>query len=91
MDPLFRWIIAGVFLVGSPFSAIGVYEAYQTSAELRDGSRLLGNVVGNRLVVDQRDGIEERAYCRGVVPVAGRRRAPLHGRSRQLAPGLRGR
>lgn len=62
MDPLFRWIVAGVFLVGSPFSAIGVYEAYETSAELRNGSRLPGKVVGNRLVVDQRDGVEERAY-----------------------------
>jgi hypothetical protein len=62
MDSLFRWITAGVFLTTSPFVAIGAHEAYQTNAQLRESVRLPGTVVANRLVVDQRDGLEEHAY-----------------------------
>lgn len=62
MDALFRWITAGVFLVTSPFVVIGAHEAYQTDAQLRESVRLPGKVIANRLVVDQRDGVEERAY-----------------------------
>jgi len=62
MESLFRWVIAGVFLVTSPFVAIGAYEAYETKAQLRESQRLVGKVVANRLVIDQRDGLEEQAY-----------------------------
>jgi len=62
MDSLFRWIIAGGFLITSPFTAIGAYEAYQTHAQLREGQRLPGTVIANRLVTDRRDGVEEQAY-----------------------------
>ncbi len=62
MDSLFRWVIAGVFLMTSPFLAIGAHEAYETSAQLRASQRLPGRVVANRLVVDQRDGQEDQAY-----------------------------
>jgi hypothetical protein len=62
MDPLFRWVLAGVFLVSSPFAAIGVYEAVQTSSELERGVRAQGTVVENRLVSEQREGNEEHAY-----------------------------
>lgn len=62
MDALFRWITAGVFLLSSPFVAIGAHEAYETNAQLRESVRLPGTVVANRLVVDHRDGLEEHAY-----------------------------
>ena len=62
MDSLFRWVTAGIFLITSPFSAIGAYEAYQTQAELRQSQRLPGTVMANRLITDHRDGLEERAY-----------------------------
>jgi len=62
MEPLFRWVLAGVLLVGSPFVAIGGWEAAQTSAELRRSVRVQGRVVENRLLTDHRDGLEEHAY-----------------------------
>lgn len=62
MEPLFRWVLAGVFLVCSPFIGMGVYEAAQTSSELRRDQRTYGTVVDNRLVTDHRDGVEEHAY-----------------------------
>jgi hypothetical protein len=62
MDPLFRWILAGVLLIGSPFAAIGGWEAMNTSRELRRAVRAWGTVVENRLVTDHHDGLEERAY-----------------------------
>jgi len=62
MDSLFRWITAGIFLITSPFTAIGAYEAYQTRTQLGASERLPGSVIGNRLVTDHRDGLEERAY-----------------------------
>jgi hypothetical protein len=62
MDSLFRWVQVGVFLLGSPFLVIGGKEAFNTWAELGRDVRAFGNVVENRLVADQRDGIEEHAY-----------------------------
>jgi len=62
MDSLFRWVLAGVLLLGSPFVAIGGCEAVGTSRELARSVRTRGTVVSNRLVVDQRDGVEEHAY-----------------------------
>lgn len=62
MEPLFRWVQVGVFLLGSPFLVIGGKEAFGTWAELTRDARAFGNVVENRLVTDQRDGIEEHAY-----------------------------
>jgi len=62
MDPLLRWVFAGVVLLGSPFVALGGYEAVQTSKDLSRSVRTRGMVVQNQLIVDQRDGIEEQAY-----------------------------
>jgi len=62
MDVLFRWITAGVFLITSPFTAIGAYEGYQAHAQLRDGQHLPGTVVANRLTTELRDGVVEHAY-----------------------------
>jgi len=62
MDPLLRWVLAGVLLLGSPFVAVGGYEALQTRQELARSVRAQGTVVQNRLIVDQRDGVEEHAY-----------------------------
>lgn len=71
MDSLFRWVQAGVLLVGLPFSGIGACEAIKTARELEHGLRAQGTVVENRLVSDQRDGIDEHAY----VPVVEFRNA----------------
>jgi hypothetical protein len=62
MDSLFRWVAAGIFLITSPFTAIGAYEAYQTRAELHQSLRLPGTVIGNRSITEHRDGVEEHAY-----------------------------
>src|SRR5262245_40294525 len=62
MEPLFRWVLAGVLLVGSPFVAIGGCEAVETAGQLERSVRTRGTVVDNHLVVDHRDGLEERAY-----------------------------
>jgi len=62
MDALFRWIVAGVFAAGSPFVVIGGNEALATARELGRGARAEGTVVGNRLVSDRRDGVDEHAY-----------------------------
>ncbi len=62
MDPVFRWALAGVMLLGSPFAAIGAYEGVRTSQELTRSVRTTGTVVENRLTVDRRDGVEEHAY-----------------------------
>ena len=61
-DPVFRWVQLGVLAMGLPFAAIGACEASNTRAELRRDARTQGLVVDNRLVTDQRDGIEEHAY-----------------------------
>lgn len=62
MEPLFRWLLAGVLFVGSPFAAIGGWEALKTASELRRDIRCYGRVVENRVVTDQRDGLQEHAY-----------------------------
>jgi hypothetical protein len=62
MDSLFRWIIAGTMLVGSPFVLIAGCEALETTRELTRSVRARGTVVENRLVIDHRDGVEEHAY-----------------------------
>jgi hypothetical protein len=62
MDSLLRWILVGVMLLGAPFVAIGGCEAIGTERELRRSARAVGVVVGNRLVVDQHDGVEEHAF-----------------------------
>lgn len=62
MEVLFRWILGGVLLIGSPFVVIGGCEAVETAAELERSVRTQGKVVDNRLIVDHRDGAEERAY-----------------------------
>jgi len=71
MDPLFRWVLAGVLLLGSPFTAIGAWEAIETSGQLRSHVRAEGTVVENRLVTDRRDGVVEQSY----VPVVEFRNA----------------
>lgn len=62
VDALFRWVVAGTFLLTSPFAILGVLEVYHTASELRAGERTDGTVVTNRLTVDHRDGVEEHAY-----------------------------
>lgn len=62
MDNLFRWILAGVMLLGSPFVAVGVGEGLKTESELRQSRSTRGTIVDNRLVAEQRDGVEEHAY-----------------------------
>jgi hypothetical protein len=62
MDPLFRWVFAGLTLMGSPFAAIGVYEVIQASQDLGHSARARGTVSANRLLVDRRDGNEEHSY-----------------------------
>lgn len=62
MDPVFRWVVGLVFLLGSPFAAIGAWEAVETARALERHHRTQGIVLENRLVVDRRDGQEERAY-----------------------------
>ncbi len=62
MEGLFRWVLGGSLLLGSPFVLIGACEAVETSAELRRSLRAQGTVVDNRLVIDHRDGFEEQAY-----------------------------
>jgi hypothetical protein len=62
VDALFRWVVAGTFLLTSPFAILGSLEVYRTAAELRAGERTNGTVVTNRLTVDHRDGVEEHAY-----------------------------
>ena len=62
MEALFRWMLGGVLLIGSPFIAIGGCEAIETASTLERSVRTRGTVVDNRLVVDHRDGLEERSY-----------------------------
>lgn len=62
MDPLFRWILLGVFLLCSPFWLIGLWEAHAVREQLERGQQVPGTVVGNRQTVDHRDGIEEHAF-----------------------------
>lgn len=62
MDSIFRWVLAAVMLLGSPFLVIGGCEALETRSELARSVRGRGTIAENRLVVDQRDGVEEHAY-----------------------------
>lgn len=62
MDPLFRWISLGVFLVTCPFWLIGLWEARDVHEQLSRGQQTLGTVIGNRSTVDQRDGAEEHSF-----------------------------
>jgi hypothetical protein len=62
VDPLFRWIVAGAFLLASPFTIIGALEAYDTAAQQRHGESALGSVVANHLSTTERDGMDEHAY-----------------------------
>lgn len=62
MEGLFRWVLGGVLLLGSPFGVIGGCEAVETAAELERSVRTEGRVVDNRLVIDHRDGFEEQSY-----------------------------
>jgi hypothetical protein len=64
---LFRWVLAAVFLLGSPFVALGAVEAYRVHAQLRASELVVGTVVANRLIEDQRDGVDERSYRPEVV------------------------
>jgi hypothetical protein len=67
VDGLFRWVLAAVFLLGSPFVALGAVEAYRVHAQLSANELVVGTVVANRLVQDRRDGVDERAYQPEVV------------------------
>ena len=61
MDSLFRWVLGGMLLLGSPFLVLGGCEAMITAEQLRRSVRTQGTVIDNRLVLTHRDGFEEQA------------------------------